>query len=305
MYLWIYSERDWDSDVRDSDVNVEAKMKPGTPPLVRQIIDMAIEEDLGRGDVTTRLCVPNDAISEGHVIAKQDLVVCGLDIFEAIMTRVDSETVLEVKVAEGKKIEAGTLMAVAKGKTASLLMAERVALNFLQRICGTATMTRTFVDIVPSHCKVRLVDTRKTTPGLRYLERAAVLTGGGNNHRVDLGGGILIKENHIRAAGSITAAVTNCKTLGPHPLAVEVEVTNHDEVAEALDAGADVIMLDNMSNEEMAQAVTFIAGRALVEASGGVNLQTVAKIAETGVDIISIGAFTHSAPAADISFLIK
>ncbi|MBN2527869.1 MAG: carboxylating nicotinate-nucleotide diphosphorylase [Deltaproteobacteria bacterium] len=279
-------------------------MKAGTPPTVGQMIDIALEEDLGRGDVTTRLCVPGDATSEGRVIAKQELVVCGLDIFEEVMKRVDPDTVLEQMVREGEKIAPGTLMAVAKGKTASLLMAERVALNFLQRISGTATMTRSFVDVIPGNCKVRLVDTRKTTPGLRYLERAAVLVGGGNNHRVDLGGGILIKENHIRAAGSLTEAVIRCKQLGPHPLAVEVEVTSQLEVDEALLAGADVIMLDNMNNQKMAEAVQRIAGRALVEASGGVNLNTVAQIAQTGVDIISVGAFTHSAPSADISFLI-
>jgi nicotinate-nucleotide pyrophosphorylase (carboxylating) len=280
-------------------------MKAGTPPTVLQMIDIALEEDLGRGDVTTRLCVPVDSTSDGQVIAKQDLVVCGLDVFDEVMRRVDSETVLTQHVREGERISTGTLMAVATGKTASLLMAERVALNFLQRICGTATMTRTFVDAIPEGCRVRLVDTRKTTPGLRYLERMAVLVGGGNNHRVDLGGGILIKENHIRAAGSVTEAVTRCKTMGPHPLMVEVEVTNRQELEAAVDAGADVIMLDNMSNAEMADSVEFVAGRALLEASGGVNLNTVADIAKTGVDIISVGAFTHSAPSADISFLIR
>ncbi len=280
-------------------------MKAGTPPTVSQMIDIALEEDLGRGDVTTRLCVPVDSTSDGRVIAKQDLVVCGLDIFDEVMRRVDSETVLTQHVREGERISTGTLMAVATGKTASLLMAERVALNFLQRICGTATMTRTFMDAIPEGCRVRLVDTRKTTPGLRYLERMAVLVGGGNNHRVDLGGGILIKENHIRAAGSVTEAVTRCKTMGPHPLMVEVEVTNRQELEAAVDAGADVIMLDNMSNAEMADSVKFVAGRALLEASGGVNLSTVADIAKTDVDIISVGAFTHSAPSADISFLIR
>jgi nicotinate-nucleotide pyrophosphorylase (carboxylating) len=280
-------------------------MKAGTPPTVLQMIDIALEEDLGRGDVTTRLCVPVDSTSDGRVIAKQDLVVCGLDIFDEVMHRVDSETVLTQHVREGERISTGTLMAVATGKTASLLMAERVALNFLQRICGTATMTRTFMDAIPEDCRVRLVDTRKTTPGLRYLERMAVLVGGGNNHRVDLGGGILIKENHIRAVGSVTEAVTRCKTMGPHPLMVEVEVTNRQELEAAVDAGADVIMLDNMSNAEMADSVKFVAGRVLLEASGGVNLNTVADIAETGVDIISVGAFTHSAPSADISFLIQ
>lgn len=280
-------------------------MKPGTPPTVGQLIDIALEEDLGRGDITTRLCVPADAAGEGRVIAKQELVVCGLEIFEEVMKRVDADTTLECLVAEGDKISKGTLMAVAKGKTTSLLMAERVALNFLQRICGTATMTRAFVDTIPSSAKVRLVDTRKTTPGMRYLERAAVLTGGGNNHRVDLGGGILIKENHIKAAGSVKAAVTQCKQNGPHPLAVEVEVTNQAELREALDAGADIIMLDNMTNDEMKHSVALVDGQALVEASGGVNFETVAGIAQTGVDIISVGAFTHSAPSADISFLIE
>lgn len=280
-------------------------MKPGTPPTVGQLIDMALEEDLGRGDVTTRLCVPEGASSDGHIIAKQDLVAFGLDIFEEVMHRVNHNIVLQFSCSDGDKIPKGTQMGIASGQTASLLMAERVALNFLQRLCGTATMTAKFVDAVAPTQHVRLVDTRKTTPGMRYLERCAVLAGGGNNHRVDLGGGILIKENHIKAAGSIAEAVTQCKQNGPHLLMVEIEVTNQNELTEAINAGADVVMLDNMTNEEMKQCVCLVNGKALVEASGGVNIDTVAGIAQTGIDIISVGGFTHSAPAADISFLIQ
>lgn len=280
-------------------------MKTGTPPLVGQLIDIALEEDLGRGDVTTRLCVPEEARALGKVIAKADLVVSGLDVFAEVMARVDGETVVEEMLAEGTAVKKGAQLAVVKGRAASLLMAERVALNFLQRLCGTATVTRGFVDAVPEGCAVRLVDTRKTTPGMRHLERVAVLAGGGRNHRVDLGGGILIKENHIEAAGGVTQAVSRCKAEGPHPLKVEVEVTNETELKAALAAGADVVMLDNMTPDQMTECVKITAGRALLEASGGVSLDAVAVIARTGVDIISVGAFTHSAPSADISFLIQ
>jgi len=268
------------------------------------MIDIALEEDLGRGDVTTRLCVPTDARATGRVLARTSLTASGMDVFAEVMRRVDEETSVTWHCREGDRVEAGSRMGEVAGRTASLLMGERVALNFLQRLCGTATMARRFADALPSGCAVRLTDTRKTTPGLRYLERRAVLAGGGTNHRVDLGGGVLIKENHIAAAGSISAAVGRRREQAPHPLRIEVEVTCDRELDEALAAGADIILLDNMTTDEIQRAVKKANGRALLEASGGVNLQTAADIARTGVSIISVGAFTHSAPAADISFLI-
>jgi len=279
-------------------------MKPGTPPTVSTLIDMALEEDIGRGDITCRLTVAQDLNATGHLIAKSNLVVSGIHVFAEVMKRVDSTLVVDIFVDDGQRVEKDALVAQVNGSVASMLMGERVALNFLQRLSGTATMTRAFMDALPENTTTSLVDTRKTTPGMRWLERNAVRDGGGNNHRVDLAGGVLIKENHIAAAGSVTRAVTLCKEGAPHPLKVEVEVRNEAELDEALAAGADIIMLDNMTVEQMAQAVKKVNGRAILEASGGVNLKTVAAIAATGVDIISVGGFTHSAPGADISFLI-
>jgi nicotinate-nucleotide pyrophosphorylase (carboxylating) len=183
-------------------------------------------------------------------------------------------------------------------------MAERVALNFLQRLSGIATLTRRYVDRIPEGASAVITDTRKTSPGMRFLERRAVVHGGGRNHRPDLGGGILIKENHIRAAGSITVAIQRCRAGAPHPLKVEVEVTNESELKEALDRETDAVLLDNMTLAEVRRCVEMVAGKALVEVSGGVTLETVEDLARAGVDVISVGALTHSAPAADISLLI-
>lgn len=275
------------------------------PPAVDALIDAAIEEDLGRGDITTRLTIAPAARGSGRLLAKAPLVVSGLDVFARVCQRVHPETRVDFRIAAGRAAAEGDVLATVDGPIASLLMAERVALNFLQRLCGVATLTRSFVKRLPRGCATRITDTRKTTPGMRYLERRAVIHGGGHNHRLDLSGGVLIKENHAAAAGGIAAAVTACRAGAPHPLRVEVEVRDADELQEAMDAGADVVLLDNMTAEQVARCVQIAAGRVFVEASGGVTLDTVADIAATGVDAVSVGALTHSAPAADISFLLE
>ncbi len=275
------------------------------PPMVHTLIDSAIEEDLGRGDITTRLTIDPNAKGSGRLVAKRPLVVSGLDVFARVCERVDPEVEVAPRIAAGGVAAAGDVLATARGPVASLLMAERVALNFFQRLCGVATLTRDFVERLPEGCPTRITDTRKTTPGMRYLERRAVIHGGGHNHRLDLSGGVLIKENHVAAAGGIAAAVTACRAGAPHPLRVEVEVRGLSELLEAIDAGADVVLLDNMTTAQVARCVQIVAGRLFVEASGGVSLDTVADLAAAGVDAISVGALTHSAPAADISFLLE
>ncbi|MDD5308454.1 MAG: carboxylating nicotinate-nucleotide diphosphorylase [Deltaproteobacteria bacterium] len=274
------------------------------PPNVETIIALAVEEDLGRGDVTTRLTVPQGARSRGRAIARSRLVMSGGDVFEAVMRKVDPGIRVEHAKADGERAAAGDVLLAAEGPTDSLLMAERVALNFVQRLCGVATLTRAFVDALPQGSPTRIADTRKTTPGMRFLEREAVRHGGGCNHRVDLSGGILIKENHAAAAGSVGEAVRLCRAGAPHPLRVEVEVRSFAELEEALAAGADAVLLDNMAPREIARCAQRARGKALVEASGGVTLSNVGAIAAAGVDVISVGGLTHSAPAADVSFLL-
>jgi len=273
-------------------------------PWIEKIIDFALEEDLGRGDVTTRLTVADELETVGRVFARQDLVMSGSEVWRKVVERVDAQVQTEIVVGDGEEASRGDLLMTASGKVASLLMAERVALNFLQRLCGVATVTRAYVKQIPVDCEVRIIDTRKTTPGLRFLERQAVLDGGGFNHRVDLSGGVLIKENHITAAGSVEMAIALCAAKAPHTLKIEVEVQTVEELQQALNAGVGAVLLDNMSLESMKRSVDLVAGRAYVEASGGVTLDRVEAIARTGVNGISIGALTHSAPAADITFLI-
>jgi nicotinate-nucleotide pyrophosphorylase (carboxylating) len=275
------------------------------PPQVDRIIGMALDEDLMNGDVTCRLTVPKGHVSKGDAIAKQPLVVSGEDVFTRVMHRVDPAIEVVSRVAAGDRVAPGEIILSVEGPTASVLMAERVALNFLQRLSGVATLTRAYVDALQSGSRCRITDTRKTSPGMRFLERRAVVHGGGRNHRADLGGGILVKENHIAAAGSIEAAVKQCLAGAPHSLRVEIEVETLDQLRQALDAGAEGVLLDNMSNDLLQKAVTIAAGRAILEASGGVSLAAVADIAKIGVDVISVGALTHSYPAADISFLVE
>ncbi len=268
-----------------------------------RVIDQALQEDIHTGDITTQAVVPHKRPASARLIAKEPLVVAGLFAASAVFSRLDPELQFTPCCQEGETVENGAILATVQGDAASILMAERVALNLLQRLCGVATLTSRFVATVQG-TKARIVDTRKTTPGLRELEKYAVRVGGGINHRTGLYDGVLIKENHIAAAGGITEAIRRARGYIPHTLKIEIETETPSQVDEALAAGADIIMLDNMDCPTMRQCVATIAGRALVEASGGVNLETVRAIAETGVDIISIGALTHSPRAMDISLLL-
>jgi nicotinate-nucleotide pyrophosphorylase (carboxylating) len=266
------------------------------------IIARALEEDWGYGDWTTDLCVPVDKISQAKIIARETIVVSGVDVAVAVFRKVDPSVQVTASTNNGERLDPGQVILNLSGSARSILKAERVALNFLGRMCGIATATRAFVEQLHG-TKAQLLDTRKTTPGLRLIEKAATVTGGARNHRVGLCDGVIVKENHIRAAGGIKAAVSRLLDALPPTLKIEVETTNLDEVQEALDAGADIIMLDNMSLPEMAMAVRTVRGRAKLEASGGVKLETVRKIAETGVDFISTGSTIHSARWADLSLL--
>lgn len=271
--------------------------------MIDRLIEQALLEDIHTGDITTMAVVPQLRHAEARLIAKEDLVVCGLSIAGRVFARLDPCVVYAPCLADGDFATKGIVMATVCGDAANLLSGERVALNLLQRLCGIATLTSRFVAAV-SGTRARIVDTRKTTPGLRELEKYAVRVGGGINHRTGLYDGVLIKENHITAAGGITEAIRRARAYIPHTLKIEIETETLAQVDEALTAGADIIMLDNMSLDEMRLAVATIAGRALAEASGGVNLEGVRAIAETGVDIISVGALTHSSRAMDISMLM-
>lgn len=267
------------------------------------IVELALTEDIGTGDVTTLATVAADAMADGRLIAKQTGVISGLEAAAFTFARVDPDVRFNALVADGQIVEAGTVIAEVSGRARSLLLAERVALNLLQRLSGVATVTAAYVAAVRG-TSARIVDTRKTTPGMRVLEKAAVRHGGGHNHRVGLADGVLIKDNHLAAVGGpdrVARAVAAARAGAPHTLRVEVEVTTVAEAAEAVAAGADIILLDNMTVARMREAVAMIGGRALIEASGGVTLKAVRAIAETGVDLISVGALTHSAPALDIS----
>jgi len=271
---------------------------------IDNIIASALAEDIHTGDITTTALLVQSKQITGFLKAKEELVVSGLDVAGRVFSMLDSSAVFTPLVKDGDRVPAGTILARLAGDAALLLQGERVALNLLQRMCGVATLTSRYVREVAG-TKARIVDTRKTTPGLRVLEKYSVRIGGGINHRTGLYDGVLIKENHIVAAGGISEAVRRARAYIPHTLKIEIETETLDEVREAVAAGADIIMLDNMDTEAMRTAVELIAGCALVEASGGVNLGSVRAIAETGVDIISVGALTHSAPSMDISMLLE
>ncbi|BCS53029.1 carboxylating nicotinate-nucleotide diphosphorylase [Geobacter sp. SVR] len=268
-----------------------------------RLIDLALAEDIHTGDITTQAVVPGKRPATARLIAKENMVLAGLFVAERVFHRLSADVCFTACQAEGAPVMKGDLIATIAGDAADLLMGERVALNLLQRLSGIATLTARFVEAVRG-TKVRIVDTRKTTPGLRELEKYAVRQGGGINHRTGLYDGILIKENHIAAAGGIAEAITRARAYIPHTLKIEIETETLAQVDQALAAGADIIMLDNMCLADMRTAVETVAGRALLEASGGVNLDTVRAIAETGVDIISVGALTHSSRAMDISMLL-
>ena len=274
-------------------------------PLIDRLIDLALEEDLGPGDVTTQAVIPPELQGEAHIRAKADLVVAGLTVADRVFLKLDGEILFETAVADGQEVTPGTVLARLTGPVASILSGERVAVNFLQRLSGIATFTRAMAAQVAGSPAV-LVDTRKTTPGWRVLEKYAVRLGGGRNHRLGLYDGVLIKNNHLTAVGGISEAVARAKAKGHHLLKVEVEVTNLQELEEALNAGADLILLDNMDDATLKKAVQLTRGRALLEASGSMTKDRLPTVAATGVNLISMGALTHSAPAVDIHLrLIK
>ena len=266
---------------------------------IRQLIDMALDEDVGRGDITTEATIPDRAMAHARLATKQDVIVAGMEVFRAVFASIDGSLAIQMHRQDGDDVATGTALAELDGRARSLLMGERVALNFLQRLSGIATLTRRYVEAIRGY-HAHIIDTRKTTPGWRLLEKYAVRVGGGHNHRHDLGDGVLIKDNHIVAAGGIQAAVNAARARSHHLLKIEVEAATLAQVEEALRAGVEVIMLDNMDLPTMAQAVKQIGGRALVEASGGISLESVVDVARTGVDLISVGKLTHSAPAVDI-----
>ncbi len=267
---------------------------------VDKVIHMALEEDLGAGDITTMSTVPEDRRIHGRYIAKEAGVICGLPIAERVFQLLDPAVRFTAHKQDGDRTEKGDVIAEVEGPARSVLIGERTGLNLMQRLSGIATRTSEAVAAVAG-TKARITDTRKTTPGLRALEKYAVRVGGGSNHRFNLADGVLIKDNHITAAGSITAAVQAARALAPHTLKIEVEVENFAMLEEALAAHAEIIMLDNMGIEQMAEAVRRVAGRAIVEASGNMGDKDLKAVAATGVDLISIGALTHRIHALDIS----
>ncbi len=281
-------------------------MEAPAPFLYRPLIEMALREDMVFGDLTSEALIPSALCGRGVARAKEDLVVCGLPVARTVFEVVDQELQVNFLVKEGQEVSAGTELLEVSGRVASILKAERVVLNFLQHLSGIATLTRAFVKRVEG-LPVKIVDTRKTTPGLRLLEKYAVRVGGGYNHRFGLSEGILIKDNHIKACGGVREALQRARSL-PHVFRIEIEVRTLEELEEALSAGAEAILLDNMSPEELREAVKRAREknpRVILEASGGVNLDNVRQIAETGVDLISIGRITHSARAVDINLKIE
>jgi nicotinate-nucleotide pyrophosphorylase (carboxylating) len=275
---------------------------------IEEIIDRALAEDLGKGDVTTEALIPGDQQGTGSIVAKKQGILAGTGAARQVFHRVDPELKVEILLEDGAKVKPGSKVARVSGSIASILKAERVALNLLQRLSGIASETNLYVARVEG-LPVRIMDTRKTTPGLRSLEKHAVRVGGGENHRMNLSDGVLIKDNHLVALRSqglnIKEIIAKARQNAPQRLKIEVEVGTVSEALEAVEAGADIVMLDNMNLEDMRKAVKSIHGRVLIEASGGITLDNVRAVAETGVDFISIGALTHSVRALDISLELE
>jgi nicotinate-nucleotide pyrophosphorylase (carboxylating) len=268
--------------------------------IVDRVVEIALAEDLASGDVTTEACIDPSAQAVAHAVARKPLVACGGPVFARVFARVDPGIAFESHVAEGALAPAGTKLWTVRGRARSILMGERVALNLVQRMAGVATQARRYVDALPAGSKTRITDTRKTTPGLRALERYAVRAGGAHNHRDDLGAAVLIKDNHVAACGGVRAAIERARAAAPHTSKIECEVDTLEQLDEALAAGADIVLLDNMPTATVTQAVARTRGRALLEASGGITLERVAELSAAGVDAISVGALTHSVAAADI-----
>lgn len=267
---------------------------------IDEIVRRALAEDVGKGDLTTNALVPGHLQAEAVIYSKGQGVLAGISVAEQTFTYLDPEIEIQWQLADGSQLSPGSVIARVIGQGQALLTGERIALNFMQRLSGIATATRELLTMLEG-TKAKLVDTRKTTPGLRLLEKYAVRVGGGYNHRLGLDDGVLIKDNHIKVAGGIREAVGRAKAEVPHTIKVEVEVESLEQLNEALAAGADIIMLDNMSFDVMREAVRITAGRVPLEASGGIAKETIRKVAETGVDLISVGAVTHSVKALDIS----
>ncbi len=270
---------------------------------IDRIIDLALEEDIGPGDITTRHLVDPQAEGRGEIVAKEDLVIAGLDLARRVFKRIDTGMELNSAFTEGDWVHKGETAAALSGRLATLLTGERTALNFLQRLSGIATLTRRYVALLEGK-DVKLLDTRKTTPGWRELEKWAVRVGGGTNHRMGLYDAVLIKDNHIAAAGSISEAVKRVRSNVPDGTTIEVETEDLDQVREAMDAGAHIIMLDNMAKEKIKAAVALVGGSCKLEVSGGITKERLAELADTGIDYISSGALTHSARAVDLSMRI-
>jgi len=274
-------------------------------PRIDRLVDLALEEDAAFGDITSQSIFPVDHVSQAQILAREDMVVCGLEVAKQVFRRVDPAVKISCKASDGDQVENGSTVLLAEGPTISLLTAERTALNFLQRLSGIASLSQRFADAaIRAGTGVRIVDTRKTTPGWRFLEKYAVRCGGCFNHRSSLSEHVLIKENHITAAGSLGKAVRLARNYAPHCAKIEVETESLDDVREALEAGAEIIMLDNMSPMQIQQAVALINKAAIIEISGGIKLDTIEDYALPGVDVISVGGLTHSAPAADFSMII-
>jgi nicotinate-nucleotide pyrophosphorylase (carboxylating) len=280
----------------------QVPFEPLDPGLYREIVRRALAEDLGWGDVTTEAIVPSDLRARGVILCKCSCVIAGLDVAAEAFSQLDPGCAFERKVKDGDRCEPGHVVAELRGQAASMLTAERTALNFLQRLSGIATLTRRFVDAAGG--TITVLDTRKTTPTLRALEKYAVRAGSGTNHRAGLDDGVLIKDNHIRLAGGVKAAVKLMKDADPE-MPIEVEAQSLEQVDEAVAAGADIILVDNLPLEAIQEAVKRINGRAKVELSGGVTLERIPALAKTGANYVSIGALTHSAPAADLSFELE
>jgi len=280
-------------------------MKLFVSPHIRRLIDLALDEDQLGFDVTSNVFFATEAV-EARLVAKESLVVSGLPIVEAVFERVDPDVSWSFEFDEGGRAEPGAVLARAQGPAVSLLRGERCALNFLQRMSGIATRTARYVEAL-GESTARIVDTRKTLPGYRELDKYAVRTGGGANHRYSLGGGAMVKDNHIEAAGDVSSAVSRVRERAPHTLKVEVEVERFEQITAAIEAGADIVMLDNMSTDEMKRCVAHIrdqSDRVVIEASGNITLERLPELAAIGLDFISSGALTHSVSAADISMRI-
>jgi nicotinate-nucleotide pyrophosphorylase (carboxylating) len=275
-------------------------MNPLRSAFVDRLIRLALEEDIGTGDITTESLIDPGMAGIGRIVAKEALVLAGAPVAKQVFETLDPAVVVSIAVKEGSFIASGTTLLTVEGSIRTLLTGERTALNFLQRMSGIATHVRNYLDMMKG-LSLQLVDTRKTTPGLRVLEKYAVRMGGARNHRMGLFDGVLIKDNHIAACGGIVQAVSRIRSRISHLMKIEVEVSTLDQVREALDVGVDVIMLDNMPIETMRKAVSLIAGKALIESSGRINAATIPGLAGAGIDIVSVGALTHSAKSVDIS----